>query len=714
VPALGEHCGLRMTRFLAGGIAAALTLACALPAGVRAGPAAGIPFLLHLGAAVALFWSLAAKALTRPRSHVQQGHWRDEASLGLQWLALGGGVLCAVLLVFEMTVAGLLRTGIAEPVGHPFETSAAGLLDLAALTVAVSLNASTGKTATPLFWLLIASACWSALMIPAAAGSNVAVTRWPAWMPWSLWAFIGMSTVYVAFVTVQEVLFRRRCILACPERPEDLVRPHDTWPGFRPSAAAIGLIILPLGAYHADSPFCALFSALAGAASFWLAHRQWNSNFADVGMALVTLAVTSFMLACIPDSVGGPLLDTRMPLLLAAALFGLSLMIFIWHWLPNVWDQQLHDGYPWTTTGRMIPVTRRFALIVGAFGTLVGMQLAIWPQISSTRDDTVSRWVLGLTANALLIGSLTLAARLSQKRRVAYLALLSVVVMGFFIAVRMPDGRLKYAVLHHWPVMAALAAPVCLGASRLTARGRWRPFSVPLETGAVMTLPGLAVAGLIVTASQPTVILLGKVVQYDVKTLRLATSVVLTLHYALCAWVRGRSTLTLMAVAGFNASVLFWCLSRGFGRVEHAYFGLIPVGLSLMVLAYANRARFSGKGFRRLRLFGVFLVVLAPAWRFAFLGSVHPPILTAVMVALCLGALGLAALLRTRFFIYAGLAGVAVELATLAVYLHSNKRPVPWIVVAALGAAVLMLCTLASRRRHETSRWLEAIDRWEE
>lgn len=522
----------------------------------------GLALVCHLGAFSALVWAAVAEGLRRFRPSVGSGTVLTEAAGGLDRVALGGGVLAVVILVFEVAVVGLLRTGLADPRGQSFQTSAGGLADLAMLVPAVCLNASARRAAVPLFWLLVAGVVWTAMMIPTPSGPIAGSTAWLP-MPWTLWLFIGLSLVLTGFVIAQEAIHRHRRRRAWPDRLEWFVESPDPWPGFRPSAAAVAIGLLPLGAYHAGFFVCVPFAVMSGAASLWLAHRLWNANFADVGMALVTLAVVGLVVACVPDSVGGVELATRMPLLLGAALLGLSVMVFIWHWLPNVWDQQLDQDRPWTTTGRMIPVARRFGLIVGAFAVLVSMQLAVWPRLSSTRDDTLPRWALGLLANALVVTSLVLATRLSQRRGVAYLALLSLVVAGGFVGIRMSDNILKHWVMSYWPIALASGAPVCLGLSRLARRGRWQPFVSPLQIGAVLTLPALAVFGVIFTTLHPVAILLGKIIRYDVEVLQIGTFAILAASYGLYAFGSGGRTwkvaagvCLLLSLASFGRTVL--------------------------------------------------------------------------------------------------------------------------------------------------------------
>ncbi len=547
----------------AGVFAIALSLAAVVGAARHDWPLlAGPAFARHLSVALAVFWTATAALL-------QWARYDRPGTLGAQMVrasertALGFGVIAGVVVLFEMAVAALLRTGLTEPAGWTFETTADGLVDLAGLMAAVCLSPAARRRVTPLFWLMVATVGWSALMIPAGLESRYVVTSWPRWMPWTLWAYVGMSLVLFGIVLAQGLWRQRRRKRAWPDHLEWLCDPHDPWPGFRPSAAAVAMALLPLGAYHASSFLVMPCAILAAGATLRLAHRQWNPNFADVGMAFVTLAVVSFTVACVPDAVGGTDLTTRMPILLAASMIGLAVMVFMWQWLPNVWDQQLQDGRPWTTTGRMLPLARRIGLITAVFGVLAAMQLALWPEIASVRDDSVGRWVLGLSANAILLTAMVLATRLSQWRRLGGLALLTLALAGVFVAVRFPDNRIKFWLLEHWPTALALFAPIPLGLSKLADRGRWRPFVGWLEASAVLLIPALAVLGTITTSWHPTVMAKGKVISYDAASLRTWTWAVLAVHYGLCAYSLKRRFFGLVAAVFLAAALGNLALARG-------------------------------------------------------------------------------------------------------------------------------------------------------
>ncbi len=585
-----------------------------------------------------------------------------EAASSFEGAALGWGVLAAVVIVLELAVAGLLRTGVVGPMDGPFRVSGQGLIDLVALIAAVCLSPSARYRTTPLLWLIVVAVGWSGLMIPARPALRYAATSWPEWMPSTLWIFAGVSLALSGFVAIQGVLHQHRRKRAWPDHLEWLCEPHDPGPGFRPSAAALAMGLLPLGAYHAASFFVAAGAALAGGSSLQLARRQWHPNFAEVGMALVTLAVVSFAVACVPDSVGGANLTTRMPLLLAAAIVGLAVMVFMWQWLPNVWDQQLHDGRAWTTTGRMIPLARRMGLIVAAFGVLAGSQLAFWPEIASVRDDSVGRWVVGSLAYAVLLGALVLATRLSQRKHLAALSLLGLAVVGVFAALRFPETRLEFWLLEHWPIMVACVAPICLALSRLSDRGRWRPFTDLLEKMALVLVPAVALAGTVAASFHPVAPLRSKLIRYDPVTLRTWTWAILAVLYALHAGAPARRSLSLAAAVLLNGAIANLALSCGWDPVGQSYGYLMPVAASLIVLAYVNRSRLSEAAFRGIRLGGAFLLLASPAWRLFVPGVQDFAVLSIVLVLGSVSLLVVGLLLRTRIFIYMGLAGGCVEL----------------------------------------------------
>lgn len=513
----------------------------------------GTASMAHLGAAAALLWAGLSAILrgagVRPTSESRLG----EFARGLDYAALGMVTLAAVLLVFELVVVGLLRTGVVTIPGRLFDVHASGLIDWAMLLLAGVIHPVTRRQVTPLMWILIAAVVWSALMIPIQTDRPpTAVSQWRAW---TLWIYVGSTLVLFGFVVAQGVVHRRRRRLAWPDHLEWLTEDYPAWPGFRPSAAAIGMGLLPLGAFHADAFLVFVCSLLVGISGLVLAHRLWHANFGEIGMAHLTLAIVALLVAMVPEWAGGPDLDTRMPLLLAAAMIGLAVMTFIWHWLPNVWHQQLRGGMAWTTTGRLLPHARRMGVIVAAFGALASLQLAFWPTMSATRDDSLARWILGLTANVFLVGLMVLGTRLSGRRSMAGITLVALALAGAYVVIRFPDNAVKFWVLDWWPILLALLASLALALSVLAERGRWRPFAPVLQFSGLVIIPAAAVGGTIAVSMEPVAKLLGKLIYYDVALIRTATWLILAAHYAVAALLPDRRAL-LLASAVFIAGVI--------------------------------------------------------------------------------------------------------------------------------------------------------------
>ncbi len=501
----------------------------------------GTVWIGHVASVMALLWTAAAVVLRRACADTAARSTTNELRRGFEYAALGMVSLAVVLLLFEAVVVGLLRTGVVTIPGRLFEVHRSGLLNWALLLLAGVLHPVPRRQATPLFWVLIAGVIWSALMIP--VGDDRPPTALSQWRAWTLWLYVGSSLVLFGFVVAQGVILRRRRQRAWPDRLEWLTEDYPAWPGLRPSAAAVGMGLLPLGAFHADAFLVFACSLLVGISALLLAHRLWNSNFGDIGMAHITLAVVALLVAMVPEWAGGPDLESRMPLLLAASMIGLAIMTFIWQWLPTVWHQQLRGGMAWTTTGRLLPHATRMGVIVAAFAALGALQLAFWPTMAATRDDSLARWILGLTANVFVVGLLTLGTRLSGRRSMAGITLVALAVFGAYVVIRFPDNAIKFWVLDRWPILLALLAPITLAASVLAERERWRPFAPVLQFSALVIVPAAAVGGTVAVSAEPVAKLLGKLIYYDVTLIRTVSWLILAVHFAVAALLPDRRPL---------------------------------------------------------------------------------------------------------------------------------------------------------------------------
>ena len=99
-------------------------------------------------------------------------------------------------------------------------------------------------------------------------------------------------------------------------------------------------------------------------------HRRWNENLADAGLALITLGVVSSCMI----GFSRPVWSARgYADILNRALLGLAVMTAVWHWLARVWEQQLDNNRPWTTTGKLVRTARRVGFLIAATGVLIGL-----------------------------------------------------------------------------------------------------------------------------------------------------------------------------------------------------------------------------------------------------------------------------------------------------------------------------------------------------
>jgi hypothetical protein len=476
----------------------------------------GLPFeplAAHVGAAMALTWMLAALGVSVAGRF--PGGWVRAA----EFAALVGAIVAAVALCFEIESMLLVR------VLHPYEwysripASADGILDLAAIMAAIGLwrwRSKSGLQVLSLFGVVAMAVVWGGLMIP--PDLQIAATAWPAWLPWTLWIQLGLALEVLAFVWIGEILHRRRWVRSWPHRLHVLMEPRPRRPGLRQAIGVVSMTVLVLGVFHIlivpvhfrTAAAITFASAVAvSCAAFQLAHVDWSVNLGLVGAATATLAAAAFGLIIYPVDTSRELSE-QTPILLNTVLIGVIFMAWLWHWLPSIWRQQLHENRPWTTTGRLLPEVLRAGYFVGALAVMLSLLMSLWPHLGMyvmTRDDTPGRWVAGLLTNAMLIGVLAWSARSAGKTTVVWLALLAVVVAGAFVVARLPYGGGRMALLTYWPLAVGLVGvPVWL-AGRAMANSSWSVFAGPIVAIALV-LPAIGLVGVVSLSSDRWVLVI--------------------------------------------------------------------------------------------------------------------------------------------------------------------------------------------------------------
>lgn len=398
--------------------------------------------------------------------------------------------------------------------------------NLAAMLVAALFWLAAGPRPQQPGVLLILSALfvwWSGLMVPPVRGGEPPsgwewIALRPHWWNWEFQLQAGFSSILVFAAVLQDLGYRKRRKRAWPDRLGDLLSPYARWPLFIQIEAVLAGAVLILGAYQvvsrepmgwqlAAAGFVATLAA--GVTSLFMTYRRWSANTAALGIALLTLAavLAACGLAAMigATNVGEPYAD-RIPVLFNAVLFALALAFVAWRWLARVWDQQLLDGAPWTTAGRLIPLARRASFIIASLAMLAAFQMALWPELvaASGDDNSRARVIFG----ALAIGLFAwITARESVRTNSVTKASLTVALAAALLAflfVRWPASPVRGWLIQYRAVVLAFLAMPILVAAEFLPKTVWRSFAPPLWILALLLLPAVAMLILLSPTALPT------------------------------------------------------------------------------------------------------------------------------------------------------------------------------------------------------------------
>jgi hypothetical protein len=651
----------------------------------------GDPFL-HVTAGLALAWMVVSTTL-----RWFQRRWQKSARTGRAAVAVFdfaiilAALLCGIELLLTVTYQGIGRL-INYHVQH-FPAEPSGLLDLAALLIVCVVPLLVTRSpvlVTVLYCLLLLVGAWLAMMIPALKPVRDPVTSVTTAVPtaWPLVLMMSLATVTTAFVAAQGIVAHLRRTRAWPSRLHNLAAGHPAWPGFRISVGSTALLIFMVGVWQVYSPWTIVACAATATCLFLLAHRYWNADLAEVAMGHVSLACCSaaMMIVRIFGADSGEF-AVRFPVFCNAVLIALTMMIFLWHWLSDVWDQQLDAGQPWTTAGRMIPVAHRFGFLAAALAVLISTSMAFWPLPDNTPapDNTQARWIFGLIGNALLILVLLRATVQTGREPLAGLVLAAIAVTAVFIGVRLPMNPTKQWLLDHWPVVAAAASAVSVLFALILANTRFSPFVGILTALSVGPLPVVAACGALTYDRTDDV-------------LAVATPALLAFTYMVLAWNIRSSEAALIGAVFLNIAFLVAGRTTGRTFATHYPFYLTLPGATILAIAWLYARYQSQIIFNVIRFAGLLLVFTPQALRL-FLNPGTEFIPRSVQLAIfCMAAIALGLLLRAKPLLWMGGTFVLVNVASLAVYSYGS-RPFVSVVAAALLAAVIAFAVLLRRRR---------------
>jgi len=396
--------------------------------------------------------------------------------------------------------------------------SSAGAVDLLALLVAAlfwKIAAPRSHQPAVLLVLLALLVWWSSLMIPSGVGTPELTNRptgttrglilaiQPAWWTWTFQMQFGFAVVLISAAVIQEWRYRSRRGRAWPDRLDDLLEPYSRWPAYIQVEAIIAAAILIVGVYQIVQPYPtawqpglanSLVSLAAGFTCLFLVYRRWSGNTAGLGIALVTLAAVA--LACLLATAIAPLESSadyarRIPILDNAVLVALAAAIVFWSWLTHFWDQQLLNGRPWTTAGRMIPPARRAAFLLSALAALVAFHMALWPRQVLATDASAARLTAGLGGLLLLAWITGRKAKREDSTADATFSVAFIIAAMVFLFVRIaPASRREWGwLIQYEAVVLGFACLPMLVVAELLDKTRWRSYSSPLWLLALLIVP---------------------------------------------------------------------------------------------------------------------------------------------------------------------------------------------------------------------------------
>lgn len=478
----------------------------------------------HATAALCAFWSLCGWIAARVDRSAESERRPSAADTFYAW-SLVTGIFAVVMVVNTLVGATLSR--VLNP-GSAFIRMPAGdeYWDILALFAAVLFWFARGPRPVQPTMMLVCFAIlawWTALLVPASWSAEAALRgtwlggRLPRWWGWEFQLQVGLSLLLVGAAVAQDLRYRTRRKRAWPDELHLLLEPYSRWPWFPQVEAILAGALLILGVHQIVTretltwPAALAGCVMAGAAGIsclFMSYRRWSGNTASLGIALLTLSAALFgcfaalLIGVVPADAS---YADRIPVLYNAILFALAIAAVWWRWLAGVWDQQLHDGEPWTTTGRMIPLAKRGAFIIGCLAMLIAFQMALWPRLAPAcrGDGGWGRIIAGSLAMILpAMGNARLTVK-QDRKSAAMLSLSFVLALVIFIFLRMPPSPMRGWLIQHGAVALAFVALPVLAVAEALPRSRWRNFAPPLWALALMLIPAAAMAKLLSPEAQP-------------------------------------------------------------------------------------------------------------------------------------------------------------------------------------------------------------------
>ncbi|MBU0639964.1 MAG: hypothetical protein KKB50_13935 [Planctomycetes bacterium] len=257
----------------------------------------------------------------------------------------------------------------------------------------------------------------------------------------SLIVVIAGAAALLAVVgtTLLDWRLRRRIWLEEPQRLTEPPPAHRGWYGVVLAVCVIAGLGGWLACPAAITPFGTVLAALAALTIY---HRRGAGPGGEVGVLLLAETIVMAARSWLPA--GG------MSILLGCGVAALYLL-----WLAHFWQQQLLEGQPWTTSGRLIPTVRRIAHVAAALAFTASTCLLV----GGPEAGAHPWWPAMLAALSLVL----LAARLGHEAAVQDSSTAGFAACLAALAAVVP-ARQAYAALAHTaaPVLPLVAAAALL------------------------------------------------------------------------------------------------------------------------------------------------------------------------------------------------------------------------------------------------------------
>ncbi|TWT44292.1 hypothetical protein RAS1_07020 [Phycisphaerae bacterium RAS1] len=236
------------------------------------------------------------------------------------------------------------------------------------------------------------------------------------------------------------------------EPPEPAIQAHRTILALCVAAGCAGLS----GGSAALAPIALLLAALAALGVFHLQRRGPDAT-GFLGLMLLSAAVVSADLAWLPRS---DLSGAR-----GVLIAGVYML-----WLSRFWSQQLLDGRPWTTTGRLVPMARRAAALASPMGFVLILAAVITER---SRGEPGLAAVIVTAAAALLFSLMLTRDALARDEPLMLLAgVLAAASVALLIGTKLEAPALPSALIGAaLPLGALLLALRARGSNGLTVTG---------------------------------------------------------------------------------------------------------------------------------------------------------------------------------------------------------------------------------------------------